>query len=198
MSLKASRNHQFDFELRRKENIESIENCIRVVRPISFATISIRGKEQKHERNCNESNSTEFEKKNHFFSFLFQSSKLTTITTSDILEYLDTNNELNTWTYSQPQDYDHQHVIGLVRSIEAMGDVRIFFDRSRGNYSIEFVQIVRLEQQTLQSIGLTAEGETIVKDGSYEFRVYQSIPVGKSVERAEILVRESMKRKRKT
>ena len=42
---------------------------------------------------------------------------------TDLLNYLDTHDELNTWAYANEHQLDHQQVTGTIRRIQTMADV---------------------------------------------------------------------------
>jgi phenylalanyl-tRNA synthetase alpha chain len=88
---------------------------------------------------------------------------------SDFLSYLNTHDELNTWSYANEHNIDHQHVIGIMRSVESIGD------------------IIKIEQHTSKSIAPTDEGKTLITDGSYEYNLYQAIPADKGIEQSELM-----------
>lgn len=88
---------------------------------------------------------------------------------ADILSYLSTHDELNTWAYAQEHNISHQLVVGTMRSIQSLGD------------------IINIEQRQQKSIVPTDEAKDIISNGSYEFNLYQSIPVDKGIGQAELM-----------
>ncbi|CAF1230625.1 unnamed protein product [Adineta ricciae] len=88
---------------------------------------------------------------------------------AEILLYLSTNNELNTWSYAKERGLDHQLVVGTIRSIESLGDV------------------IKSEQHTSRSIGLTDEAKGLLRDGSYEYNIFQAIPADKGIEQPQLM-----------
>ncbi|UJR28826.1 hypothetical protein I4U23_010050 [Adineta vaga] len=88
---------------------------------------------------------------------------------SDLLSYLNTHDELNTWSYANEHKIDHQIIIGTVRSIESMGD------------------IIKIEQRTSRSIAPSVEGKTLLTNGSYEYNLFQAIPADKGIEQPELM-----------
>ncbi|CAF3772514.1 unnamed protein product [Rotaria magnacalcarata] len=89
---------------------------------------------------------------------------------NDLLLHLNTHNELNTWSYANEHNIDHQLVIGTFRSIQSMGD------------------IIRMEQKTSRSIAPTDEGKILIVNGSYEYNLFQAVPVDKGIEQPELMV----------
>ncbi|CAF0732750.1 unnamed protein product [Adineta steineri] len=88
---------------------------------------------------------------------------------TDILSYLSTHDELNTWTYANEHKIDHQLVIGTIRSIQSIGD------------------IIKIEQHTNRSIAPSDEGKLLLQNGSYEYNLFQAIPADKGIEQPELM-----------
>ncbi|CAF3151018.1 unnamed protein product [Rotaria socialis] len=88
---------------------------------------------------------------------------------NDLLLHLNTHNKLNTWSYANEHNIDHQLVIGTFRSIQSMGD------------------IVRMEQETSRSIAPTDEGKILIDNGSYEYNLFQAVPADKGIEQPELM-----------
>jgi phenylalanyl-tRNA synthetase alpha chain len=88
---------------------------------------------------------------------------------ADLLSYLNTHDELNTWTYANEHNIDHQLVVGTIRSIQSIGD------------------IINIEQRQSKSIAPTDEGKTLIANGSYEYNLYQAVPVDKGIEQPELM-----------
>ncbi|CAF1344507.1 unnamed protein product, partial [Rotaria sordida] len=88
---------------------------------------------------------------------------------NDLLLYLNTHDELNTWSYANEHNIDHQLVIGTFRSIQSIGD------------------IINMEQRTSRSIAPTDEGKTLIANGSYEYNLFQAVPSNKGIEQPELM-----------
>ncbi|PNE09448.1 Phenylalanine--tRNA ligase alpha subunit [Cryptotermes secundus] len=75
-----------------------------------------------------------------------------------ILEYVDQLGSVDTLDLAKHMQVDHQKVVGIVKSLQAAGD------------------LITVEQQVSKRWELTDEGKTVVDKGSHEFLVYSAIP----------------------
>lgn len=65
---------------------------------------------------------------------------------------------------------------------------RIFLLYFRLELFIQF-QIINIEQQTSRSITPTTEGKSLISNGSYEYNLYQAVPVDSGIEQPQLMVR---------
>ena len=58
------------------------------------------------------------------------------------------------------------------------------------SFVCSFDQVIKLEQKTSRSIAPTAEGKSIIENGSYEFNLYQNVPVETGIAQPDLMVNE--------
>ncbi|CAH1736643.1 phenylalanine--tRNA ligase alpha subunit [Aphis gossypii] len=75
-----------------------------------------------------------------------------------LLKFLDTKGSFNTWDLSKETNIDHQKIIGVVKSILALGN------------------IITADPVTSKYWELTDEGESVILNGSYEVNLYNAVP----------------------
>lgn len=75
-----------------------------------------------------------------------------------LLKHLDINDTISTLDLAKDYNVDHQKVIGIVKSILALGN------------------IITADPVTSKSWELTDEGELFILNGSYEINLYNAIP----------------------
>lgn len=75
-----------------------------------------------------------------------------------LLKYVDQHENVDTLDLVEILKEDHQKIIGALKSIEAHGD------------------LLKSEQTSRKSWGLTDEGKYVVEHGSHEAFVYNNIP----------------------
>jgi phenylalanyl-tRNA synthetase alpha chain len=76
-----------------------------------------------------------------------------------VLEYLDQHGRIDTSDLAEFMQEDHQKVVGVVKSLQAIGD------------------LITVEQRVHKKWELTDEGKTVVEKGSHEAHVYYAVPV---------------------
>lgn len=62
-------------------------------------------------------------------------------------------------------------------------------------FFFNFAQVINLEQKTSRSIAPTAEGKSIIENGSYEFNLYQNVPVDTGIDQPSLMVKTKTKTK---
>jgi len=75
-----------------------------------------------------------------------------------LLKVLDTKGCFSTWDLSKENNIDHQKIIGVVKSILALGN------------------IITADPVTSKYWELTDEGESVLLNGSYEVNLYNAVP----------------------
>lgn len=75
-----------------------------------------------------------------------------------LLKILDTKGSFSTWDLSKETNIDHQKIIGVVKSILALGN------------------IITADPVTSKYWELTDEGESVLLNGSYEVNLYNAVP----------------------
>lgn len=75
-----------------------------------------------------------------------------------LLKFLDTKGSFSTWDLSKETNIDHQKIIGVVKSILALGN------------------IITADPVTSKYWELTDEGESVLLNGSYEVNLYNAVP----------------------
>jgi len=75
-----------------------------------------------------------------------------------LLKFLDSKGSFSTWDLSKETNIDHQKIIGVVKSILALGN------------------IITADPVTSKYWELTDEGESVLLNGSYEVNLYNAVP----------------------
>ncbi|XP_029649855.1 phenylalanine--tRNA ligase alpha subunit [Octopus sinensis] len=75
-----------------------------------------------------------------------------------LLSYIEDKDSVDTLHLAQEWNVDHQKIVGVVKSLQALGE------------------IINVEQKSGKKLELTEEGQTICNSGSYEALIYNSIP----------------------
>jgi len=75
-----------------------------------------------------------------------------------LLKFLDTKGSFSTWDLSKETNIDHQKIIGVVKSILALGN------------------IITADPVTSKYWELTDEGELVLLNGSHEVNLYNAVP----------------------
>ncbi|KAF0314224.1 Phenylalanine--tRNA ligase alpha subunit [Amphibalanus amphitrite] len=80
------------------------------------------------------------------------------VSAEGILSYIDKNGPFNSEDYANSIQEDHQKVVGIIKSLQGLG------------------QVVNVEQVTRKHWELTDEGRDVARTGSHEAKVFNAVP----------------------
>lgn len=83
---------------------------------------------------------------------------MSSVSAEDILRYLETKDRINSTELAQHFNVDHQKVVGIIKSIQAAGEV------------------ICCEQVSTKQWEVTAEGQEVIEKGSHEALVFNAVP----------------------
>lgn len=87
----------------------------------------------------------------------------------EILKYISEHSTLNTLEYAKANNLDHQKVVGAIKSIQT------------------FEGVIKVEQKSLKEFQLNDEAQHIVKHGSHEAVVFNTIPPSGGLLQSELM-----------
>lgn len=108
--------------------------------------------------------------------------------TEEILNVIEAKGSLDTYEYANTTGNEHQTVVGIIKSIQALGDVSF-----RNIYYIVKVigihlQVIKCEQRSFDMWTLTEEGKQVLEHGSHEAVVFAAVDPKLGTLQADIMV----------
>ena len=116
-----------------------------------------------------------------------------------VLQELKKKESLDSYEFSRETGRDHQLVVGAIKSLESLGEVRgtafctkwFVSSKRRGlifNSISGTLQVIKTEQYQLQKWVLTKEGSEILQNGSHEVQMFTAVDPNKGTPQKELMV----------
>ena len=106
-----------------------------------------------------------------------------------ILAELDVTGHVNSYDFATKLGVDHQLVVGAVKSLQSVGDVRRIHLRRFGSSFAASFQVIHVEQKRKERWETTGEGNEVAERGSHEAIVFHAVDRDRGTLQADLMVR---------
>ena len=104
----------------------------------------------------------------------------------EILKAIEAKGTLDTYEYATATGKEHQTVVGVIKSIQASGDVSFVISIIRVIAGCD--QVINCEQRSFNTWSLTEEGKAVMEKGSHEAIVFAAVDPKLGTLQADVMV----------